>query len=206
MIKAIKECDGYFFNEENKKLYGINGTEIGQIDVIDQDGDVVKLKDFFVKSKTLNFMVEEYEQVEVKDKESKETITVNQAVEKYYSQKNESISENKNWTEKPEKTKQQIKHSKFSVSTIEYKKNPQAPGVQISEVLNEDKNVNTGCERFGTVDGIMMVEGSGLWFSTPDGRKSEKVVARWEGLYYWGINRKNVDLVIKGSGRLYEMK
>jgi len=207
MIKAIKECDGYFFNEENKKLYGITGKDIEEIEIIDQDGDLIKLKDFHVKSKTMYFKADETEEIETKDENTGETITLNESVEKYYTQKNGSISDIKNWTEKAEKSKKQIKVKDFTIKTTEYKKNDQAPAIQVSDIINENENVNTGLERFGSIDGIMNIDNVGIWFSTPDGRKDleRNIVARWEGLYFWAVDKKSVELVVKGVGQLFEM-
>ena len=207
MIKEIKECDGYFFHEENKKLYGINGKDIEEIEVIDQDGDLIKLKNFHTKANTIYFKTEEIEKIETTDEKTGESITLSEAVEKNYTQKNGNISEIKEWTEKAEKTKKQMKVKDFTVKTNEYKKNKQSEPISVSDVINENEAVNTGLERFGTVDGILNIDNIGLWFSTPDGRKDleRNIVARWEGLYFWAIDKKNVELVIKGVGQLFEM-
>lgn len=209
MMKAIQEYDAYFFKKENKHLFGIKGSIITPIQIIDQDGDIVKLIDFNVKSKTISFAVGEIEAVE-KEVEG-ETVTVNETIEKFYQQKNGKISEVKSFDEKTKKSKQQLKHYQFNIETGKYKdydvSDVTADFSDLDEKNKKVVRVETGLERFGTVDAYFHVEGVGLWFNTPDGRKETKgektYIARVEGLYFWGVDHKNLQLIIRGEGELF---
>lgn len=194
MIKPIKTYDAYFMSTDIVKLYGLESDKITVIDVIDQDGDIITLKDFFTKSGVLYFATIENESQMIDDVET--TIQV----EHFYSQKDGKITELDSLPEKPTTNRAHYTSKEFTISDFDYK------GKACTDVKN--LTCASGIERFFMVDNFIHFDGKGIYFNVPDGRYAvvdgSRNYVRIEGLYFWGVGIKPVEYLV-GDGSLWKM-
>lgn len=194
MIKPVKTYDAYFMSTEIVKLYGLESDKVTVIDVIDQDGDVIKMKDFFTKSGVLYFATIENEIQMIDDVET--TIQVKH----FYSQKDGKITELDSLPAKPTTSRAHYTSKEFTISDFDYK------GKECTDVKN--LTCNSGIERFFMVDAFHHFDGKGIYFNVSDGRYAivdgSRNYVRWEGLYFWGVGKKPVEYLV-GDGSLWKM-
>jgi hypothetical protein len=187
MIKPIKTHDAYFFSNE-KRLWGIEEKQIKNIEVIDQDGDVVTINDFFTKSGSIYFQVTEIEteKTEIEDgKGNKEKVDVDKMIVRCYCQKAGTITEISELPERPAANRSHLNTKEFSITDFDFEGKP------CSDVKNLTRE--SGIERFFMVDGFYHYEGSGLFFAVSDGRYNEETVVREAGLYYWSTKNSGIE-------------
>jgi len=196
MIKPIKTYDAYFIKNDNKKLYGINKETVEEIKIIDQDGEPVKLIDFFKSGDDLYFSVKEIEITEMDGKEIKEPI-IGIA---FYRQKDGLIDIIKKLPEKPVQSQITYNSDEFKILKTEYNKEFYS---DLRFINKETKKEKFGIERFGIINNFIHFPGIGIYINVPVGR-GEDIGLRIRGLYFWDINKKCIEYIIRGEGILYK--
>jgi len=181
MIKPVTEFQNYFLKTSNNQLYGFDIQGVKKIDVIDQDGDAVTLKDFFTVSGNLYFTISEAEATETDGN------TVYESVTKYYKQSEGEITEISELPTRPAIGRVLLSNSEFIISTFIYN------GTTCSDVKNlEVLKLNPKfLERFIMVDGFCYLSGVGLYFNVSEGRGK----ARTPGLYFWNVGNMSIEKI-----------
>jgi len=178
-MKTIKFYNTFFYSE-NKKLYGFIKNTPVEIDIINQDGDLLILEDFFKKNDELYFKTKE---IDYTDPENPiEEI-------KFFKQKNEDLIELEKLPNKPSISRVQLKDDIFSIQNFRYE------SILCSDVKN--LKIKSGIERFYLVDGYSKLE-NGLLFNVSEGRPGVKE----PGLYFWSENKFSIDKIFN-KGILY---
>lgn len=188
MIKPIANYDAYFLTKDSK-LYGIDIQGVKKIDVIDQDGDEVKLNDFFISGGNLFFSVTEIDTVEIDGNNVSEGITY------FYKQSKGEITKVDKLPAKPVQSRSHYEHAEFTIKDTKYE----------NKDYTDVKNliVTSGIERFLMVDNFLHYDGQGIYFNVSDGRYNEVITVRDEGLYFWDVTKSAIEYMI-GEGIMWK--
>ena len=198
MLKPIKKTQNYFL-QENKTLISINYDGLEVCEIIDQDGDELKLIDFFKKDESLYFTILSHEEIENPDYDETllpedegykpEFITVEK--ELYYKQLDGKVTTLKTKPVKPELVNTHVNNDVFKSFETEYN----------GENYIDIKNVfmDSGIERNKIVNGYANVNEVGLYFYIKIGRDE---TIRPEGLYFWPKNRTSISKIMS-KGELW---
>ena len=200
MIKPIETFDAYFsaVDGNKKKLFGLAADKITVIEVMDQDGDVVAINDFFTKGGALFISVDEVETTttEATDSEGNMIDVESQMITAhFYQQKNKNVIELESMPERPPLNRAHYDSKEFTITETKYD----------DKMHSDVKNVvaSSGTERFFMVDGFYHFKGAGLFFNVAYGRYNDVLIVRRNGLYFWSGKNKDVEYLV-GDGTLYK--
>ena len=200
----IEKADAYYYKPDSKKLYGIIGTVVKRIDLIDQDGDLIEINDFFMKGGDLYFSLLETEtiekEIEYEDEDGKiKTKKENfyEPVLYHYRQKNEKSELIENLPERPKQYRAHLKHDEFVIEDGKHEDK------DYSDVRN--LCIISGLERFEMVDNFLHIPGKGLFISVSAGR-GEELGIRPKGLYFWECTEKSIQhgYMVAGLGIMWK--
>jgi len=185
MIKPIAQHQNYYFTPAQKKIYGLTAEGVtDEIEIIDQDGEPVKLIDFWTKNGELYFSVEEIDDSNQEDMQTKIC---------YYKQdKSGKVSQLATEPTRPELHRVILENGEFSIKNFDYH------GTICSDVKNETQK-DSGIERFLLVNGFSHFPGVGLFFNIAEGRPK----VRKTGLAFWPLKSQSYQYVKLPNGEIW---
>lgn len=191
MIKPIPKYQNYYYTSSGqKKLYGLSADGVSSaIDIIDQDGEPLNMTDFFVKLDNLYFTIKTIEKPDKKD--PVEVVT-------YYKQDLDgTVLEQKTLPEKPTFSRVTLDNSEFTIKDNSFENK------NCTDVLNKNRDFDSGVERFYEVNAFSYFPESGIYIYVSDGRYNEKIMVKNKGLYYWAICCKRLEKIKLPEGEIW---
>jgi len=183
-MKSLPTYQKYFF-DSNKKLFGIDENGLQPVAVLDQDGDIMSLYDFFSVSGKLYLTVKSMQESLDEDGNP-----IMDEITTYYEQSNGAIQEVSSIPARPVQGRKQLNNSEFTITNNVYN------GQDVSDLQNIF--IGSGIERFILLNAYCYFQGVGLWIYVKEGRGD----IRPEGLYYWPVDKPSLSRV-KGKGEIW---
>lgn len=192
MLNPISEYQNYFFTKDGK-LHGLKPDgqteEIKVTETKDGEDVEIKLSDFFTKSGTLYFTVQESETTG--EGEDQKTTTT----EIFFKQFEGVVHKVEVLPTKPAVSRVQEDNGEFTIKNFTWN----------GKICSDVQNVaaSSGIERFYLVDSFSYFAGFGLFFYVADGRYNDQHMIRDKGLYYWPVNRQSLHRVGMSEGVIW---